>query len=253
MEDLKDKVVILTGATGGVGKATAQLYASYGVKLVLADLKEDALKALAEQLNLTKERCLYIATDISDDQSVKNLVQRTVDTFGRVDILVNNAGFSGSKKCLSEEYDIEMAKKVLDINSLGTFRCMQQVLPIMRKQQSGVIVNTASVAAERATPFQAIYAASKAAVVAMTKAVAWEYGPYGIRAIAVGPSAIDTHMINDFATGDVDQLKKDCADANPLGRIAKPSEIANLIVFLSSNMASFMTGFNVLIDGGNRK
>lgn len=253
MKDLKDKVVVLTGATGGVGSATAKLFANLGANLVLADLAYDKLSTLVDDECFDQDRVKIVETDISDESSVKKMVQTAIDAFGRIDVLVNNAGFSGSKKCLTEDYDLNMAKKVFDINALGTFCCMQKVLPIMRQQGKGVVVNTASVAADRATPYQSIYAASKAAVVAMTKSAAWEYGQYGIRVIAIGPSAIDTHMIADFAHGDVEQAKKDCADANPLGRIAQPEEIANLIAFLSSDMASFMTGSNVLIDGGNRK
>lgn len=253
MKDLEEKVVVLTGATGGVGAATAKLYAKYGARLVLADLNIDTLRTLKAELPLSGQQVTIVETDISDEKAIENLVNKTLDAFGRIDVWVNNAGFAGSKKCLIEDYDLDMARKVFDINALGTFMCMQKVLPVMRAQESGVIVNVASVCADRATPYQSIYAASKAAGVAMTKSAAWEYGQYGIRAIAVGPSAIDTPMIDAFANGDPEAVKKMRAASNPLGRIAEPIEIANLIAFLSSDMASFMTGSNILIDGGNRK
>lgn len=253
MDGLKDKVVILTGAAGGVGQATAEKFAKEGVRLVLTDLQLDPLTDLKTRLIEYPSEIMAVQADISSEASVDNLIHKTLETYGRIDILVNNAGFSGSEKCLAEDYDMDMARKVFDVNTLGTFYCMKKVLPIMRAQGSGVIVNTTSVAADRATPYQAIYAASKAAIVAMTKAIAWEYGSYGLRVIAIGPSAIDTPMIDAFANGNAEEVKKQRAASNALGRIARPEKIANLIVFLSSEEASFMTGVNVLIDGGNRK
>lgn len=252
MKDLKNKVVVLTGAAGGVGMATARLYAELGSRLVLSDLSMENLLAVKQQLPNETEVVL-VEADISDETAVQNLVRTTLNSYNRIDVWINNAGFSGSKKCFIEEYDLDMARKVFEINALGTFDCMKKVLPVMRQQQSGVIVNVASVAADRATPYQSIYAASKAAIVAMTKSAAWEYGQFGIRVISVGPSAIDTPMINAFANGNPEEVKKMRAASNPLGRIARPEEVANLIAFLSSEMASFMTGSNVLIDGGNRK
>lgn len=232
--------------------ATAKLYAKLGSRLVLSDLNMDKLLEVRSDLSNEAE-IILVEMDISDEKSIEDLVRTTVTTYNRIDIWINNAGISGSKKCFVEEYDLDVARTVFEINAIGTFDCMKKVLPVMREQRSGVIVNIASVAAERATPYQSVYAASKAAIVAMTKSVAWEYGQFGVRAISVGPSAIDTPMIDAFANGNPEEVKKMRAASNPLGRIAQPEEVANLIVFLSSDMASFMTGSNVLIDGGNRK
>lgn len=255
MKFKENSTVIITGAGMGLGLATAKVLASMGVQLTLVDYND---KALADaKATISKEypgvKIITVAADVSNEEAVKNYVNETVKAFGRIDGLYNNAGIEGKQAAITE-YDINIFKKVIDINLMGVYYGLRYVLPVMQKQGYGRIVNVASVGGIRGVLNQMPYVASKHAVSGMTKNAALEYGRYGINTNAIAPGAILTPMVAEafkqVNPSDPKAAETDYAQRNPTKRLGLPEEVAYVVAFLLSEDASYVNGQTIAIDGG---
>lgn len=239
----------------GLGLAAAKELASQGAHLTLVDFNEkslaDAKKELAEEFPTIK--IITVVGDASKEEDVKKYVEETVKAFGRIDGLYNNAGIEGRQAPMTE-YDVNVFRKVIDINLLGVYFGMRYVIPVMQKQKYGRIVNVASVGGIRGVMNQVAYVASKHAVSGMTKNAALEYGRDGITTNAIAPGAILTPMVAEaFKQVNPEDPKKaesDYAQHNPTKRLGLPHEVAKVVVFLLSEDASYLSGQTIAIDGG---
>nr|WP_319249142.1 glucose 1-dehydrogenase [uncultured Celeribacter sp.] len=246
----KDKVVLITGAAGGIGIAAAKEFAKEGAKLALVDLDLDTLKKAAADI---PGEPLLLAANVSKEEDVKAYVDATVEKYGRIDSFVNNAGINGAFKPITEQ-TVENYENVLNVNVIGVFLGLKYVIAQMTKQKSGTVVNTASNGGLLGAPGMSAYVASKHAVIGITKSVALEVADSGIRINAVCPSGVDTQMMRSIETnaakGHEDEARKKFENSVPLKRYAEAKEVADLMVFLASEKASFITGAYYRIDGG---
>jgi len=255
METLKNRVILITGAAMGLGYAAAVEAAKEGAKLSLIDYNGELLekaKKEIEALHPEVEILLTIA-DVSDEKAVKNYVDETVATYGRIDGFYNNAGIEGKQAPLTE-YDLEVFKKVVDINLMGVYYGLKYIIPVMQKQEYGRIVNVASVGGIRGVKNQTAYVATKHAVSGITKNTALEYGSFGILTNAIAPGAILTPMVAEaFKQVNPENPKAaeaEYAQANPTKRLGLPEEVGKLVVFLMSENCSYVNGQIIAIDGG---
>ncbi|PZF74767.1 SDR family oxidoreductase [Taibaiella soli] len=255
MGKLKDKVIIITGAAMGLGYATALEAARNGALLSLIDYNADLL-AKAEKTILEQypdAKILTTVADVSDETAVKKYVDETVKKYGRIDGFYNNAGIEGRQAPMAD-YDVDIFKKVIDINLLGVYYGMRYIIPVMQKQNYGRIVNVASVGGIRGVLNQTPYVASKHAVSGMTKNAALEYGRDGILTNAIAPGAILTPMVAEafkqVNPADPKKAEAEYAQANPTKRLGLPEEVGKLVVFLLSEDCSYVNGQTIAIDGG---
>jgi NAD(P)-dependent dehydrogenase (short-subunit alcohol dehydrogenase family) len=255
MSTFKGKTIVITGGGMGLGLATAKVVASKGANLVIVDYNQEALnKAEAEITSVAPDvEILGIVADVSNEDAVKNYVEATVAKFGRIDGFYNNAGIEGRQAPLTT-YDIEVFKKVIDINLLGVYYGLRYVIPVMQKQGGGRIVNVASVGGIRGVINQMPYVASKHAVSGMTKNAAIEYGKDGIYTNAIAPGAILTPMVAEafkqVNPTDPKAAETEYAQRNPTRRLGKPEEVGRLVTFLLSDECSYVNGQTIAIDGG---
>ena len=256
MKRFSDKVVIITGAGSGLGEAVAWQLAKEEAKLSLVDINEDGLKQTKAKLQeeFPQTEITTIVANVAKSEEVKNYVNETVNTYGKIDGFFNNAGVEG-KQNLTEDYCIDEFGKVVDINLTGIFYGMKYVLKVMKEQGYGSIVNTASVGGIRGVGNQSGYAASKHGVVGLTRNSAIEYGQYGVSIKAIAPGAIMTPMV----VGSLKQIGgedgweeagKAFVEPNPMKRFGKPEEIGYLVAFLLSDQANFINAAVIPIDGG---
>jgi NAD(P)-dependent dehydrogenase (short-subunit alcohol dehydrogenase family) len=244
----EDKVALVTGAASGMGLATAKAFTEAGAAVVLADFREDAVKAEAQKLVAAGHKAIAIRCDVSDDAQVTAMVDRTVAEFGRLDAAFNNAGvmarIAPTADSTREDWD-----RVIGINLRGVWSCMKHELRQMERQGSGAIVNNASVGALTGNPGIGSYIASKHGVVGLTRTAALEYIKYGIRVNAVNPGLIDTQIARDVVSGD-EQAYTEIAKHVPIGRAGTPEEIASVVLWLCSSGASYVVGHGLTVDGG---
>lgn len=246
------KVIIVTGAAGGIGKEVVRKLAQEGAAITLVDLNEEAIQAVADELQLG-ERGLVVKADVSNETEVANYVNETMKTFGRIDGFVNNAGVEGPAKAIEDitEQDYEF---VFGINVKGAFFGLKHVLPHLKKQNSGAIVNTASVAGLIGSPNMMLYNSSKHALMGMNKVAALEAAEFNVRVNTVNPGVINTRMMrnieSNIAPGAAEAARDAYNDAVPLKRYGEADEVAALIVFLLSDDASYITSSSYTIDGG---
>jgi NAD(P)-dependent dehydrogenase (short-subunit alcohol dehydrogenase family) len=246
--DFSGKVALVTGAASGMGLATAQAFAKAGAAVILADFKEDAVKATEQKLVDAGHKALAVRCDVSDDAQVAAMVDRTVAEFGRLDAAFNNAGvmarIAPTADSTREDWD-----RVIGINLRGVWSCMKHELRQMEGQGSGAIVNNASVGALTGNPGIASYIAAKHGVVGLTRTAALEYVKRGIRVNAVNPGLIDTQIARDVVNRD-EQAYAEIAKHVPMGRAGRPEEIASVVLWLCSPGASYVVGHALTVDGG---
>jgi len=245
MKLLKNKVALVTGAGSGIGKAIALLYAKEGAKIIVNDINKAHGQSVVNQIKNEGGEAFFVEADASQEAEVKRLVEKTVEQYGRLDIACNNAGIGGELN-LTADYSIEGWNKVIDINLNGVFFGCKYQLQQMEKNGGGVIVNMASIHGFAAAPMSSAYTTAKHAVVGLTKNIGAEYAQKNIRCNAVGPGYIDTPLLDQLEPEVLDALKA----KHPMNRLGQPEEVAELVLFLSSDKSSFMTGGYYLIDGG---
>lgn len=251
----KDRVVIITGAAGGIGGRAAARFSAEGALLTLIDRSHVDLIRIREELGIPDSRCLYVAADISNETAVKEAVENTVSRFGRLDVMFNNAGVIGASAKLAD-FPAESMRKVLDINVMGTFFGMKYALQAMVPAGQGVIINTCSISGCRGMPDTAAYVASKHAIMGMTRSTAVEYARSGIRVCAVCPSPVATPMMQAVEDGMVNMglesrqvIREKLVSPIPMGRYATAEEVVSAVMFLASDDASFITGSAIMVDG----
>lgn len=245
---LQDKVALVTGGTSGIGRATAIAYAQQQAKVVVVGRRMDEGEETVRLIKDAGGEAIFVQADVTKEADVKAMIDKTVDVFGRLDIAFNNAGMVGENPSLTEQTEAEY-DRMMNVNVKGVWLSMKYEIAQMLKQGSGAIVNTASANGVVALPGVPLYTASKHAVVGLTKAAALQYAKAGIRINVVAPAAIETDMF-EAATGGQDEAKAYITGLHPIGRIGTPLEVANAVLFLSSDMASFTTGETLMVDGG---
>src|SRR5207237_89782 len=245
----ENKVALVTGAASGLGLATAKAFAESGAAVVLADWNEEAVRAAADGLAARSHKVLAVRCDGSDDAEVEAMVKQTVAKFGRLDAAYNNAGVQNvlaeTADSPRDDYD-----RIMAINLRGVWSCMKFELQQMRKQGSGAIVNCSSLVGLVGGAERGIYHASKHGVLGFTKSAALEYAAHGIRINAVCPGLIWTPMVDQMVAAGQGEAMKAMEKSVPMGRVGRPEEIANAVLWLCSEDASYMTGQCISVGGG---
>ena len=252
--DFSGQVALVTGAAGGIGRAVALALVQVGAKVLLVDIAKEAGLQTQSLIENIGGEAMFVQADVSDPEQVQNYVNIAMQTWGRIDIFMNNAACQGEIHSLVD-YPLDVFEKVMSINVRGVFLGLKYVLPIMIQQGKGAVVNTASLGSFLATRKLGPYTASKHAVMGLTKTAAIEVARKGIRVNAVCPGPVDTEMLRDIeasqATGSAEQLRAQRTASIPDGRYADPVEVANLMLYLASDLSSHITGQGIQINGGS--
>ena len=251
--DFTGKVALVTGGGNGIGRAASTAFARYGAKVVVVDRDSAGAEATAGIIRQNGGEALAVTADVTRSADVKAYVKAAIDQFGRIDCFFNNAGIEG-RVSPTAEYDEAVFDAVIGVNLKGVFLGLRHVLPEMLRQGSGAVVNTASVAGLVGTPGMPAYVASKHAVIGLTKTAAGEVARKGIRVNAVCPGPVDTRMIHaleeQLAPGNAASVEQRYKAAIPSGRYTTAEEVANMVLFLCSDLASNTTGGQFVVDGG---
>jgi NAD(P)-dependent dehydrogenase (short-subunit alcohol dehydrogenase family) len=243
------EVALVTGAASGLGFATAKAFAESGASVALADWNEKAAVAAVDELTAQGRKAIAVRCDVADDAQVEAMINQTVSEFGRLDVAYNNAGVQNvlaeTADTTREDYD-----RVMGINLRGEWSCMKFELQQMRKQRSGAIVNCSSLGGLVGGAERGIYHAAKHGVLGFTKSAALEYAAHGIRINAICPGLIWTPMADQMVAGGQGDALKAMEKSIPMGRVGRPEEIANAVLWLCSDAANYMTGQSISVDGG---
>ncbi len=241
------KVAIVTGAASGIGKSVAERYAQGGIAVVLSDVNQTLGEQAASQIRQAGGQATFVMTDVSRPVDCEHVVDVALAQYGRLDYACNNAGIGGEQN-QTADLSIEGWQHILAINLSGVFYCMKYQIPAILKSGGGAIVNMASILGQVGFAGAAGYVAAKHGVVGLTQAAALEYAPQGIRINAVGPGFISTPMIHELEANS--ELKSGLVALHPIGRLGRAEEVAELVIWLSSEKASFVTGAYYPVDGG---
>jgi len=242
-KQLDGKAALVTGAASGIGKAIALLYAQHGARVLVSDIDADKGQQVVDDIKKAGGEARFFRADVAQAAQCEQLVQEAVSAFGQLDIACNNAGIGGELNKVGD-YSLDGWQKVIDINLNSVFYCLKYELGVMKKGAS--IINMASILGQVGTAYSPAYATAKHAVVGLTKSAALEYATAGIRINAVGPGYIDTPLLQALP----DNQRKDLIALHPIGRLGEAEEVAELVLWLSSDKASFTTGAYYPVDGG---
>lgn len=245
---LSGQVAVITGAAGGIGRATALAFAEVGIKVVVADINAQGGAETVSLIEAAGGTAVFVSCDVRDEEQVKQLMTTTVDTYGSLDYAFNNAGIEMENQRLHDG-SMRSFDMIMDVNVKGVWLCMKYQLQQMLKQGSGAIVNAASVAGLGAAPKMAVYAASKHAVLGLTRTAAIEYARKNIRVNAICPAVIDTAMYQRVCEMDPKTAQR-IPELHPMGRVGRVEEIAASVLYLCSDGAGFTTGHALTVDGG---
>jgi NAD(P)-dependent dehydrogenase (short-subunit alcohol dehydrogenase family) len=240
---LSDKTALVTGGASGIGKAIALLYAGLGAQVMVSDLDAQKGELVVQEIIKAGGQARFQRTDVADAAQCERLIKEVVAAFGKLDIACNNAGIGGELNPVGD-YSLEGWKQVMDVNLNSVFYCMKYELSVMKEGSS--IINMASILGQVGTPNSAAYVTAKHGILGLSKAAALEYAVKGIRINSVGPAYIDTPLLQ----GIPDEQKQQLVDMHPMGRLGNSEEVGELVVWLSSDKASFVTGSYYPVDGG---
>jgi NAD(P)-dependent dehydrogenase (short-subunit alcohol dehydrogenase family) len=247
-EDFTDKVAFVTGAASGIGRTTAVAFARAGADVAVADITEEGVQETARMVEEAGAQAVAVRCDVTQAEDVQAALDETVQAFGGLDFAFNNAGVEQKRAPLTEITEEEWDRSI-DTNLRGMFLCMKYEIPLLLEGNGGAIVNTSSGAGVKGFEAQAAYSAAKHGVVGLTKAAALDYADSDVRVNAVCPGIIDTSMMDRF-TGGTEEGRQEVIDQEPIGRMGKPEEIANAVLWLCSDAASFVLGEAMVVDGG---
>lgn len=244
--NLKGKVAILTGARRGIGKAIALKLAQKGANVIVTDISEEDCQKVVEEIQNLGSEGLALALDVTNEENIKSVIAEAKENFGKIDILVNNAGIFIQEEL--DKMDSQKIEKELAVNLKGAILCTKYLIPEMKNQNYGKIVNIASIAGFVGFELASVYCATKGALIAMTKELAMELGKYKINVNAVAPGVIATDMTKDMLADE--KIREGILAKIPYGRIGQPEDIANAVAFLVSDEAEYITGHTLVVDGG---
>jgi NAD(P)-dependent dehydrogenase (short-subunit alcohol dehydrogenase family) len=247
---LEDKVAIITGGASGMGRTAARLFAEQGARVVLADVTEEAAESAAADVRAAGGEASAVVADVSDEDQARRMVDHAVATYGRVDALYNNAGIMPAADHSVIDTDVDTWDRVMAVNVRGVFLGCKYAIPRMVEQGSGSIINVASfVAILGCSVPQDAYTASKGAVLSLTRSLAVQFAPSGVRTNSISPGPIETPLLMDWLVKD-EEAKRIRLARNPSGRFGKPEEIVNVALYLASDESRWTNGANFVIDGG---
>ncbi|MFC7140133.1 glucose 1-dehydrogenase [Halosimplex aquaticum] len=249
MTQFDGDTAIVTGASTGIGESTAKRFAEDGASVVVADVNVDGGEGTVADIEDAGGAATFVETDVSDPDDVAAMVETAVDTYGGLDVAFNNAGIEGESRPTADQ-SIENWDRVVGVDLRGVFLCLRAEIPAMLEDGGGAIVNTSSVAGQVGFPQISPYVASKFGVIGLTKNAALEYSGEDIRVNAVCPGVIDTPMVRRSTSGDGDSVVDRAVAATPMGRLGHPDEVADAVVWLCSEDASYVTGETLTVDGG---
>jgi len=243
--DLQGKTALVTGAASGIGRAVALLYGQYGASVMVSDIDETQGQQVVAELTAAGANAQFFKADVGDPAQCRELVQATVAAFATLDVACNNAGITGEMS-LTADMSLEGWQRIINVNLNSVFFCLKYELEVMLKQGYGSIINMSSILGQVGTPTLAGYVTAKHGVVGLTKTAAQEYAAQGIGINAVGPAYIDTPLLSAFSA----ETKAGLVALHPIGRLGRAEEVAELVVWLSSEKSSFVTGAYYPVDGG---
>jgi 3-oxoacyl-[acyl-carrier protein] reductase len=242
--DLLDKAAIVTGSARGIGKTIAMTLAAAGANIVISDLNTEAGKATVDEINAMGRKAVWVEADVSKSDQATKLIESAQEEFGKIDILVNNAGITRDNlvmRMTEDEWD-----SVISVNLKGTYNCIRAAAKILMKQRAGRIINIASVVGQMGNAGQANYASSKAGVIGLTKSVAKEFSSRNVLVNAVAPGFIETAMTEKLP----ENARESLLQLIPLAKLGQPEDVARVVLFLSSDQSSYITGQVINVDGG---